>query len=328
MENQTQVQTNGERKNVSPVVALIQSETIKTKFNEMLGKRSAGFIASLLSIVSQNDKLKRADPNSVYLAAMMAASLDLPINPNLGFAYIIPYNESYKDSNGNWQKKQVGQFQMGYKGYIQLGQRSGLYKTISCAPIYEGQLISQDPLKGFEFDFKAKASDKIIGYAAYFALLNGFEKVLYMTKDQAYSHGKRYSQTFDKDSSKWKTDFDAMALKTVLKGLISKYGPMTVEMQKAIVADQGVIQGIDDNDVVDVQYVDNQPEQIAEVSEVEDREEFNRLMGLIQESSTVAKLNSHKTKIPKFSEADQKLLNMASLDRLNELEKPKEEGEK
>jgi recombination protein RecT len=326
MENQTQVQTtNGEHKNVSPVVALIQSETIKTKFNEMLGKRSAGFIASLLSIVSQNDLLKKADPNSVYLAAMMAASLDLPINPNLGFAYIIPYNESYKDSNGDWQKKAVGQFQMGYKGYIQLAQRSGLYKTISAAPVYEGQLITQDPLKGFEFDWTKKLSDKVIGFAAYFSLMNGFEKTMFMTTEQLQKHGAQYSKTYNNSNSRWKVDFEAMASKTVLKLLISKYGPMTVEMQKAQLADQGVIHGIDDNDVVDVQYVDNQPEQITE-GEV--HSEFDRIHKLISEAKTPKALNGYRKAIAEFQGEESKALLQLFSDKEDELNPKKEEEAK
>jgi recombination protein RecT len=323
MENQTQVQTNGQGRNVSPVVALIQSETIKTKFNEMLGKRSAGFIASLLSIVSQNDLLKKADPNSVYLAAMMAASLDLPINPNLGFAYIIPYNESYKDSNGDWQKKAVGQFQMGYKGYIQLAQRSGLYKTISAAPVYEGQLITQDPLKGFEFDWTKKVSDKVIGFAAYFSLMNGFEKTMFMTTEQLQKHGAQYSKTYNNSNSRWKVDFEAMASKTVLKLLISKYGPMTVEMQKAQLADQGVIRSLDE-DTIDVSYTDNQPEQLTEAVE---HSEFDRLSDLIKNAKNMKALNGYRKAIGEFEGDENKALLQLFSDKEDELS-PKVEGEK
>jgi recombination protein RecT len=242
---------------------LFARDEVKNKFQEMLGKRAVPFITSVLQIVSSNNLLAKADPHSVYHSAAVAATLDLPLNNNLGFAYIVPYNQKFKDEKGIWQTKQVAQFQMGYKGFIQLAQRTGMYRTLSAAPIYEGQLISENPLTGFVFDFTKKKSDTIIGYASYFQLLNGFEKTLYATVDELKKHGKRFSQTFKKDHGLWVDDFDSMALKTVIKANLSKWAPLSVDIQRAITFDQAVIK---DADTQDVDYVDNQQEQIPDVT--------------------------------------------------------------
>lgn len=219
-------------------------DNVKEKFKELLGKRSSSYLTTVVQISTQNAMLKKADPVSVYSAALTAATLDLPINPNLGFAYIVPYGKQ-------------AQFQMGYKGYIQLAQRSGLYKTISATEIYEGQLISKNKLSGFQFDFEVEHGEKVIGYAAQFTLLNGFEKTFYMSIEEVEAHAKKYSQTYKKGFGNWKDNFDAMATKTVLKLLISKYGPLSVEMQKAVELDQSVVT----EDLEVDQYVDNQKEE-------------------------------------------------------------------
>lgn len=242
---------------------LFSKDEVMNKFREMLGKRAPSFITSVLQIVASNNLLSKADPHSVYHSAAVAATLDLPLNNNLGFAYIVPYNQKFKDEKGIWQTKQVAQFQMGYKGFIQLAQRTGMYRTLSAAPIYEGQLISENPLTGFVFDFTKKKSDTIIGYASYFQLLNGFEKTLYSTVEELKKHGKRFSQTFKKDHGLWVDDFDSMALKTVIKANLSKWAPLSVDIQRAITFDQAVVKDVDTQDV---DYVDNQPEQIEEIT--------------------------------------------------------------
>ena len=229
---------------------LFQKDEVKNKFKELLGKRATSFMTSVLQIVSSNDLLVNADPTSVYQAAAVAATLDLPLNNNLGFAYIVPYNAKQKDGS----YKQVAQFQLGYKGFLQLALRSGQFLAINETPIYEGQIKSNNPLTGIEFDFTAKKSDLIIGYAAYFKLLNGFEKTLFMTIDELKKHGKNYSQTYKKGFGLWNDNFDAMARKTVIKLLLSKGAPLSVEMQKAVITDQAVI---NDADTLDVDYSDN-----------------------------------------------------------------------
>lgn len=240
--------------------ALFAQENVRKKFEEMLGKRAPQFITSVLQIANSNDLLAKADPMSIYNAAATAATLDLPLNNNLGFAYIVPYNQ--KQESGEY--KTVAQFQMGYKGFIQLAQRSGQFKTISATPIYEGQIIEENPLTGFIFDFKKKTSDIVIGYAAYFQLINGFEKVLFLTQEQLKAHGVKYSQTFKRGFGLWKDEFDSMATKTVLKLLLSKFAPLSIEMQKAVLTDQSVI---NNPETVDVTYVDNAEPQIDKEAE-------------------------------------------------------------
>lgn len=233
------------------VKSLFSRESVQEKFRQMLGKKTQGFITSVLQVVSGNELLSKADPYSIFNAAAVAATLDLPINNNLGFAYIVPYKT--KQPDGTF--KNVAQFQMGYKGFIQLAQRSGLFKTISAAPIYEGQLIESNPLTGFVFDFSQKKSDIILGYAGYFQLLNGFEKTLYMTVEDLKKHGVKYSKTFSNKNGLWNTDFDSMATKTVIKLLLSKYAPLSIEMQKAVITDQAMI---NNEDASDITYIDNE----------------------------------------------------------------------
>lgn len=257
------------------VRTLFAKDEVRNKFNEMLGKRAPQFITSVLQIVASNDLLKNADPHSVYHSAAVAATLDLPLNNNLGFAYIVPYNQKQKDGS----YKTVAQFQIGYKGFIQLAQRTGMFKTISAAPIYEGQLTEQNPLTGFVFDFTKRQSDKVIGYASYFQLLNGFEKTLYLTIDELKSHGVKYSQTFKKGYGLWKDDFDAMAVKTVLKLLLAKFAPLSVDMQKAVITDQALI---NDTEATDITYIDN--------TEVEINKEEERIRLMIEDAKTLEDL--------------------------------------
>ena len=231
----------------------LEKPEIQTKFEELLGRKSTNFTTSLMQVVSGNDKLKACNPNSIINAAAMAAVLDLPINDNLGLAYIVPY-------------KDKAQFQIGYKGLIQLAIRSGEFKNISSSEIHENQLKSSDPLKGFEFDFSAPPKGKIVGYASYFLLLNRFEKTFFMTVEQVKAHGKKYSQTFGKSWSTWTKDFDGMAKKTVLKLLVDKYAPKSLEMQKAITSDQAIVEDINGDKL---SYADN-PENVDTTAEVMD----------------------------------------------------------
>ena len=258
-------------------------DNVKKKFQELLGKKAQGFITSVLQIVASNDLLVNADPASVYQAAALAATLDLPLNNSLGFAYIVPYNQKQK----NGQYKVVAQFQVGYKAFIQLAQRSGQFKTISATPIYEGQITENNPLTGYVFDFSKRKSDTIIGYAAYFSLLNGFEKTLYMDVAELKRHGKNFSQTFKKGFGLWETNFEAMAIKTVIKLLLSKYAPLSIEMQKVVVTDQSVINNADTQDVT---YVDNEVVQVDKESE--------RIALMISDSKNVDDLESLKQDVP------------------------------
>lgn len=203
--------------------------------NAMTPQKKELFKTSLLGVINSNSLFEKADPLSIIQSALVATTLDLPINPNLGYAYIIPYGVK-------------AQFQLGYKGLIQLAQRTGQYQTISASEVREGQIKEYDPLKGVEFDWTI-TDGEIIGYVAYFKLINGFEKYLYMSLKELEAHGKKYSKTYN--NGPWKTDFDAMAKKTVLKQLISKFGIMSVEMQDAVVKDQQVIDKEGNGEYVD-----------------------------------------------------------------------------
>lgn len=261
-------------------ISIFKTEDVTNKFQELLGKRASSFMTSVMSVVSQNDLLKDADPKSVYLSALVSATLDLPINPNLGFAYIVPYK---KDG------KQIAQFQMGYKWFIQLAQRSGKFKTMSATAVYEWQLIEENPLTGYIFDRKTKKSDTIIWYAGYFSLINWFEKVLYMTKEEIEKHGQKYSQSFKKWFGLWNTDFDAMAQKTVIKLLLSKFAPLSVDMQTAVLADQSIIK---DESLEDVEYVDNPT--LVETQNAVNPELLQRWENSIAECKTTAELTKLK----------------------------------
>jgi recombination protein RecT len=263
---------------ISNVKSLFSRDDVKQKFKEMLGQKSTSFITSVLQITAQNSLLAKADPMSIYQSAAVAATLDLPLNNNLGFAYIVPYNDK--------QRGQVAQFQMGYKGFIQLAQRSGQFKSIYSSAIYEGQILEANPLDGYKFDFSNKTSDVIIGYAAKFTLINGFEATYYMSIDQLRKHGNQYSQTFKKGFGLWKDNFDAMATKTVLKLLLSKFAPLSVDMQRAVVTDQAIV---NDYETEDVTYIDNEPVVIDKEAE--------RIELMISDATTISELENIKPHI-------------------------------
>jgi recombination protein RecT len=238
------------QKNVVSFRNLAEAPAYMNRFKQVLNDRAPQFAASLVQLVSGSSYLAQCDPNTIMAAAITAAALDLPIDKNLGFAHIVPY-------------KNVAQFQMGYKGFVQLAVRTGQYKFLNCCVVHKGQLIKYDELTGeVVLDAGKKANDEVLGYAAYFKLMNGYEHAEYWSKAEVEAHARRYSQAYKQDrETPWKTNFDAMALKTVIKSLLSHWGIMSIEMQRAMVNDQGVRSSID-SDVV--AYPDNEvkrPEQ-------------------------------------------------------------------
>lgn len=199
------------------------SSAVEKKFQDVLGKNSKAFVNSIISITSDNMLLMNAEPNSIMKAAMKAATLNLAIEPSLGFAYIVPYGRQ-------------AQFQLGYKGLIQLAIRSGQIRNINSGVIYKSQFISYDPLfEKLDVDFTQPIGEEIAGYFATIELVNGFKKLIYWDYAKVYAHGKRFSKSFN--NGPWKTDFDAMAQKTLLKELIGKYAPLSQEMQEAVKLD-------------------------------------------------------------------------------------------
>jgi recombination protein RecT len=238
-----------------PLGELLRRDDIQLRFKEVMGNKAGAFMSSILSAVNQNPNLKICEPMSVISSAMIAAVMDLPINQSLGFAHLVPY-------------KNRAQFQMGWRGYVQLAIRTGQYKTIHTTEIYDGELLSYNRITGdIETDQDEKLSDKIIGYLAFFKLIGGFEKYLYMTVEEVEKHGKRYSRSYSSPEGKWKLDFDAMAKKTVLKMLLSKYGILSVDMQKAIIADQGIATSIE-NPTESIEYPDQTPTMTEETKPV------------------------------------------------------------
>ena len=235
---------------------MLGAESVKKRFQEILGKKAPGFISSVLSCVNSNNLLQTAEPQSVLNSAVIAATLDLPINPNLGFAAIVPYKDRMR---GN-----IAQFQLMYKGLIELCLRSGQFSALIDEVVYEGQLVSKNKFTGeYIFDEDKKTSDKPIGYMAYFRLVNGFEKTFYMTVEEVEAHAKKYSQSYKKGYGVWKDDFDIMARKTVLKLLLAKYAPKSIEMQQAIIFDQAAVKNDlvkDDVNEAEIEYVDNGPQ--------------------------------------------------------------------
>ena len=248
------------------VKSYLSESSIKNRFNEILGKKAPQFMASIVNTVSGSKQLLECKPESIMGAAFIAAALDLPIESNLGFAAIVPY----RDGNNGMK----AQFQVMYKGYIQLAIRSGYYESMNYTEVYEDEVVSYNPVRGeliLVDDFSScsqranNQTDKIVGYYAWFKLKTGFEKALYMSNANIEAHARRFSKAYqydlakNKKSSRWTTNFDAMAKKTAIKLLLSKWGILSVDMQRAIQDDQKVFDSNDGG-----KYFDN-PESEAEI---------------------------------------------------------------
>ena len=284
MTNQVQTQ---EKKSLT-IKELFDTSHAKHKLQELLNKNAASFATSVLQIVNSNAQLRQAAPASVFNVACMAATLNLPLQKGLGFAYIVPYYN-------NKLKIIEAQFQLGYKGLIQLAQRSGQFKRLVAVPVYEKQLIEEDPINGYVFNWKQKPepTEKPIGYYAYFQLVNSFTAELYMTAQEVDQHAQRYSQTYrtyleKQKQGKWATsvwadNFEAMALKTVMKLLLSKQAPLSVEMQQAVLADQAVVKNVDN---AEFDYPDNQVEEADFVALNVSDEQFENFKQTIQNKET------------------------------------------
>ena len=243
--------------NAMPFASFISRDEIKRRIAKTLGSdRGQRFITAIVSAVNNNPQLAECNNDSIYSGALLGESLNLSPSPQLGHYYLVPFNDK--------NKGKVAQFQLGYKGYLQLAIRSGYYKKINVLDIKDGELIKYDPLNeeievNLIGDEEAREKAKTIGYYAMFEYTNGFKKTLYWSKSKMQEHAKKYSQGYRADLSKgtaytfWSKDFDGMAFKTMLRQLISKWGIMSIEMQNAVEKDMGVI-----NEDGSVDYVDNQ----------------------------------------------------------------------
>lgn len=242
--------TNEVMRKAPPINALIHNEEFIKKAQDMLGGGTQQFMSSILSLVNSDNQLSQCNSYELYNCCLMAAALRLPFNKDLGQAWIIAYAGK-------------PQLQIGWKGFVQLAQRSGQFRTINCTDVKVGEIKNIDRLSGeIEFEWIQDDAERIksetVGYVAYFELLNGFRKTLYMTKAELEAHAKKYSQTYKKGYGVWKDNFDAMARKTVIKLILNRFAPLSVDMQKAIELDQSDGNG---------NYVDNKP--TFEITEAE-----------------------------------------------------------
>lgn len=266
-------QENKAKLNAIPFASFINKDAMKNRILKTVGSdRGQRFITGIVSAVNNNPSLAECTNDSIYSGALLGESLNLSPSPQLGHYYLVPFNDK--------KKGKVAQFQLGYKGYLQLAIRSGQYKKLNVLAIKEGELISYNPLDE-EIEVKLIESEeqrekaKTIGYYAMFEYTNGYKKTLYWSKEKMQEHAKKYSQGYRADLNKgtkytfWSKDFDGMAYKTMLRQLISKWGIMSVDfnMQKAYESDMGVI-----NEDGTVDYVDNQEEIEEPTEKVQDAE--------------------------------------------------------
>lgn len=263
---------------------IVKREETHNYLHQVLGERKGKFINNMTALVTNNVALQKCQPITIMNACLKATALDLPFDGNLGFAYVIPY--------GN-----TAQFQMGYKGFIQLAERSGQFNRLNVTDVRKGELIDEDLLTGDitfrKADPDTRADLPIVGYVAFFRLNNGFEKSLYMTTEQIKAHAMRFSKSFSGKSSVWATDFDAMARKTVLKRLISQYAPLSIDTQlgEAVKADQAVIKGdMAEGESATLTYIDNpQVEEAESVEENTTEEPTPEQVAQVNDAKEVAK---------------------------------------
>lgn len=211
----------------------LSADSVQQQFKNAMGENSGAFVASIIDLYISDTYLQNCDPNQVIGQCLKAAVMKLPINKTLGFAFIVPYKKG---------DQQIPQFQIGWKGFVQLAIRTNMYKHINCEEVYEGEYVLKNKLTG-EFDLNGlKTSEKVIGYFAHHELLNGFSKTLYMTVEKVHQHAAKYSKSYTQTYGPWKLEFDAMALKTVLKLLLSKFGYLSIDMAAAMDSDDVVDQ--------------------------------------------------------------------------------------
>ncbi len=281
--------------------AFLAQDAMKRKINEMVGgEKGQQFITAIISAVSTNPGLAECDHSSIVSAALLGQSLNLTPSPQLGQYYLVPFNDKKRGCK-------VAQFQLGYKGYIQLAIRSGYYKKINVIAIKEGELVKYDPLAE-EIEVNLIEDDEIreqaetIGYFAMFEYQNGFRKTLYWSKKKILSHANKYSQAFNansyidlqngkipqsdlwKYSSFWYKDFDGMAYKTMLRQLISKWGIMSIDMQEAYTKDMATIGENGDYEYVDNIEISSEEQEIAEKIETEKKTTKTRKSKEVEES--------------------------------------------
>lgn len=238
------------------IQALVKTDYMIKQAEKALGAKAPQFLTSVLALANSSPEIAKCEPYSTYNACLTAATLDLAVNQNLGYAYIVPYAGK-------------AQFQMGWRGFVQLAMRYGQYESLGAREVYEDELVGVDEFTGEpKFKFSLDKTGKIVGYMAYFVLLNGFKKAEYMSIEEIEKHAKKYSQTYKKyGSGQWKDNFDRMAKKTVLKLLLNRYAPLSIEMQTAIAEDQKVNDEYADNSIKNAFEVEDAKVILEEIKE-------------------------------------------------------------
>ena len=255
--------------NLPQLKATLNAPSVKAKFEEMLGKRAPQFMTSITSVVGNNALLQKADVNSIVMGAATAASMDLPLNPNLGYAALVPFNS--KDGC-------FAQLQIMTKGYVELFIRSGQCKSLICEVVRKGELVKKNKFTGeYVFDESKRESDEIIGVMSAFELVNGYKKVEYMTVQEVKDHAQKFSQAYRRNAAIWKDNWEEMMKKSCLKRLLVRWAPKSIEMQQMVMFDQAVVKGdISDMNSAQAVYADNRQEVNAEQTEhVEDAVEVD-----------------------------------------------------
>ena len=229
----------GASRNPSAVLsAVMDGEGYRKRFDELLGKRSAQFVSSIISLVNATPELAKAAveaPQTIIVAGLKAAMMDLPVENSLGYAYIVPFKNSVKDAQGNYTKRNEAAFILGWRGMLQLALRTGAYRTINVSDVREGELRSYNRLTE-EVDIRwtedEDERDKlpIVGWVGYYKLVNGSEKTIYMSRKAMEAHERR-NRKGQYMTKGWREDFDGMAMKTMYRKLLGKYGLMSIEYQ-------------------------------------------------------------------------------------------------
>lgn len=255
---------NVQEKETATLKEFLGSDVAKKQMKALLKDKAGYFAMALMQVVDGNEQLKNAEPQSIFNAGIASAILGLPIEKNLGFSYIVPYGDK-------------AQFQIGYKGFIQLALRTGQYKLINSTAVKEGEIKLKNRLTG-EIDFNFIEDDdlrdslKTIGYASYIEFNNGFRNTLYMSMKQVQKHAQKYSKSFGYKNSVWTTNFDAMALKTVLKLNLAKFGALSVDFEKALQLDGATINKVQDNGTLEAEYSDNGEDKIKVLGSPDERD--------------------------------------------------------
>lgn len=272
------------------IQAVLAKDNVKERFAQLLGpERMQGFLSSLLQVVKSNNLLSKADPATILNAAATAAVLDLPLSDSLGFAWIVPFNDRRN-------KRVVAQFQIGWRGYIQLAHRTGQYRKINVVEVHENQFISWDALaEELDADLTTPGNGKVVGYAAYFVLVNGFSKVAYWTHQQLIDHAQEYSQSYRSGAAIWRDKFTEMACKTVLKNTLAKWGPLNSGLQMAVQADSAiqVEQG-------EYTYTDNPRTKGIDYDRTDFNKEKARLLAYIENAQDIEALDKVAQYVDKY----------------------------